>query len=377
MKRNVFIYITILIILTIIILYSTRLIGDPCNFSKSIYYLRVLLIIITFPVLLKIVHLIIKSGLKDRYKRYLLTVSSIVMLFLLFEAIFMFVSRSFGTSYPLADQNWVRKYWKPINSFGYRDAEVDVKLAKSKNNILVIGSSYVAGDGIRNTEDRFSGRLQKKISDNYQVYNLGYCGSDALDEYNRLLEFPVKPDILILSHTTKSINGAVERSKLQTPEYYKVDEGLNAVSAFLIQNSYLLNYVFWKYYGTKKLFPQYIEDIEHNAVFFYLQEEILSRHLLNLDRFIQYCNQKAIPLIVVSFPALNNGIAFTKMIVNNPIENFFNERGVIYISVYDLVKDLPESKRTINSNDSHPSVLVNKIIAEELYKTLVENNIVK
>ena len=120
----------------------------------------------------------------------------------------------------------------------------------------------------------------------------------------------------------------------------------------------------------------YMEDIENNPVFFYLQKDLLAMHLADLDKFISFCNKANIPLIVVSFPALNEGIAFTKMIVNNPIEEYFEKRNITAISVYDLVKDLPSEQRTVNSNDSHPSALVHKIIAAKLLKNITNREFV-
>ena len=46
------------------------------------------------------------------------------------------------------------KYWKPINSYGYRDIE-HVNL-KEKKLPFVVGDSFVAGHGIKNYKDLFS-----------------------------------------------------------------------------------------------------------------------------------------------------------------------------------------------------------------------------
>ena len=70
-----------------------------------------------------------------------------------------------GFSYTLASQKRLAEYWKPINSFGYRDIEHDLSSLGSKKILFVVGDSFVAGQGIDNPRDRFSDVLAAQLGD--------------------------------------------------------------------------------------------------------------------------------------------------------------------------------------------------------------------
>ncbi len=214
------------------------------------------------------------------------------------------------------------------------------------------------------------------VPDSYLVHNLGLCGSEAIDAFKRLNEYPAKPDILVFAHTTKSIKGVGGKNSNNSMKNYGIDQELNIIFRFIIRNSYLANYLFWKFYAPAKLQERYLSDLENNPVFLYLQREKISAHLNNLQKFINYSEDNNIPLIVISFTAMNNSIAFSNVIVANPIERYFAQKNIPVISVYDLVKDIPYTERTINSSDAHPGIIVHHLIAEKLFETLKENHLI-
>jgi len=325
---------------------------------------------------IRLIHKAITSPFPEKIKKYVILLLSLVLLFWGGDLGFMFIARSFGTSSPLADQNWTRRYWKPINSYGYRAKPINSEETKDKKNILILGSSYTAGDGINHIKDRYSNKLQKMVPDSYLVHNLGLCGSEAIDAFKRLNEYPAKPDILVFAHTTKSIKGVGGKNSNDSMKNYGIDQELNIIFRFIIRNSYLANYLFWKFYAPAKLQEKYLSDLENNPVFLYLQREKISTHLNNLQKFINYSEDNNILLIVISFTAMNNSIAFSNVIVANPIERYFAQKGIPVISVYDLVKDIPYTERTINSSDAHPGIIVHHLIAEKLFETLKENHLI-
>lgn len=374
--KNSFLYIAFFLFTGCLSFVCTQFIGAPEDFSRTFFYSRVLLVVITLLLTVKLIHKVITSSFSEKAKNYLIIILSLVLLFWGGDLGFMFVARSFGASYPLADQNWMRRYWKPLNSYGYRAMPINFEEAKRKKNILIVGSSYTAGDGINHIKDRYSNRLQKMLSDSYLVHNLGLCGSEAIDAFKRLNEYPAKPDILVFAHTTKSIKGVNGKNAHNSIKNYRIDQELNTLIRFVIKNSYLANYLFWKFYAPAKLQEIYLNDLENNPVFLYLQREKISAHLNNLQKFINYSEDNNIPLIVISFTAMNNSIAFSNVIVANPIERYFAQKNIPVVSVYDLVKDIPYTERTINSSDAHPGIIVHHLIAEKLFETLEENHLI-
>ena len=113
---------------------------------------------------------------------------SIFVIFILLEAIFMFIPRSDSVDFTLASNLWYQKYWKPINSLGFRDNEPD------NNNpvILFVGDSYTMGAGLKSVDDRFSnivGRELNKKGLKYTIINIGKLGLDSRDEYDAMINF--------------------------------------------------------------------------------------------------------------------------------------------------------------------------------------------
>jgi len=348
------------------------MIGDAYSFNQFFFGLRLFLGITTVMLSIKIAHLVIISQIAERTKKCLILLTSLALIFWIADVAFMFVSRSFSTSYPLADQNWTREYWNPINSLGYRAAEIDKKASLNKINVLVVGSSYTAGDGIDKIEDRFSDKLNALLPDNYAVLNLGDCGSEAIDAFSRMNEYPIKPDIIVFSHTTKSIKGIANKKKSIEDKKYNLAARLGAIGNFLVGSSYLANYVFWKAYAPMAMRDLYLEDIDHNPIFLYLQRDKLEEHMANLQKFVAKSSNDEIPLITVIFPAMNSSIGFTKTIVTDPVKQFFEERNVEVVDVYDLVKAIDPDDRVVNSNDAHPSVLVHDVVATALYESITK-----
>ena len=89
---------------------------------------------------------------------------------------------------------------------GYRDSEP--KSENEKPNVLIIGDSFVAGHGIK-YEEMFSNILKNKLKEEYNIFNLGVCGSHTDREFDSLLNYPIKADIIILGYYHNDIESAM------------------------------------------------------------------------------------------------------------------------------------------------------------------------
>ena len=50
---------------------------------------------------------------------------SFFILFIVLETVFMFIPRSHSADFTLASRLWYARYWKPVNTLGFRDREPD------------------------------------------------------------------------------------------------------------------------------------------------------------------------------------------------------------------------------------------------------------
>ncbi|MBL4665420.1 MAG: SGNH/GDSL hydrolase family protein [Nitrospinaceae bacterium] len=348
--------------------------------------IRLSYIALVILVLLKLLHISIKSDFSEVKKKLLLSSISILSLFFLMEGIFMYVPKSHGAGGKdcLSARLWFSKYWE-INSLGYRDEEIDPNDI-NKINIMIIGDSFVAGHGIKDPSKRFSNILQGKLSNQHRVYNLGLNGADTQAEYSKLLQFPKKPNLIILVHHPNDINRVPKQAAALLSPYSVIKLYASAMAAFvdisLVDNSYFLNYFYWKFNPVASLDSEVsVAGKEHfeseggknEELAAYLNESMFTQHVQNLYQFVLLSREESIPLAVVLFPETwDETIDFSGAFANKPIEAFMQREGIPVLDLYSTVKSIPIKERIVNNNDAHPSELTHLKVAEALHDFLIK-----
>ncbi len=339
------------------IFYSIKLVDSAG--IKVTFLVRTILIFIQFVLVFRLFFIVVKKQnmLIDTHRNGLTLLFTIIVIFLALELIFMFFPQSHAFHGTLASRVWRQYYWKPINRLKYRDREIIYD--NKRRNILIVGDSLTAGDGIKNVKDRLSDLLGKELAGaGFNIYNLGQDGADTRSEYINLMAYPVRPDIVILQYFGNDINCPAGKSSIASYS------DLNIAIRYLVKFSFFFNYVYWKFPH-----PGY-ENYFTNLSSCYRNRVVYEQHLSDLAKFIDYCKEREISLIVVIFPFLND-IELSR-VYTEPIGSFFDDNKICVLKVADLVKDLPMEKRIVNVNDPHPSRLVNKLIADELHKIIIK-----
>lgn len=309
----------------------------------------------------------IKQGKKSRsiIMKILLFICYLLIIFFIAEALFMFIPISHGVGYTLAAQLWVKKYWKPINQFNFRDYEIDTSIT-AKRKIFVLGDSFVAGQGLKSVENRFSNIVSKRLPKRYYVVNMGINGVDTLREKEILNSFPYKPDILILVYSPNDIGDRAIANGNRFEGFVPYAD-LNPLLKLLVQKSYFLNFVYWQ-------FPH--EDCRNYINFLkksYSSKSIFNAHLHDLTYFINYSKDNKIPLYVIIFPYFNFKLSQEQQEYLGKIADLFVSQQIETIVVSDLIKNIPFKKLIVNKMDIHPNELANKIVADELLKQISRN----
>ena len=279
---------------------------------------------------------------------------------ILLEGAFMFVPQSHSVGYTLASQNWSRYFWQ-TNSLGYRDkplSEIDQK----KPRILILGDSFTAGHGIRDPDQTYVGRLRKMIGGQFEVLNLGRNGADPRTELSDLNDYPYKPDILILQYYGNDIQTVVKNSDIVFNGFTPYTD-LGPLSKFLVKQSYLLNYLYWRLpRGDTKPYIEFLKKA-------YTHPETMQTHLADLGRFVKYSIDCKVPLLAVMFPFMAD-IEGSSLFME-PVGEYFSDQNVPVINVIEILQDLPLSKRVVNLNDPHPSTTVHRRVAEAIVARLL------
>ncbi|KAA0991566.1 SGNH/GDSL hydrolase family protein [Dyadobacter aurulentus] len=303
---------------------------------------------------------IVKSSRKGIAANILTIVSTLGIVLILLEILFMYIPQSHEGVLSKASQIWWQKYWGPINSLGFRDKPILDD--KGKKIILVIGDSFAAGHGLKSVDERFSNILERRLgADRYSIYNLGVSGADTRDEVKRLNEFPLKPDIVILQYFPNDIEKAAKEKGLSlsgTEPYADVRGMLSGI----IGRFYLPNFIYWQLpHASFSTFEQFVQKA-------YTDTTILNAHLQDLSGLIAYQDSTKTKMYAVFIPFLfqidkSNG--YTK-----PVENYLAVNGVELVSISGGIAQIPANQRSVGKNDGHASAAVNVLIAERLYKSM-------
>jgi hypothetical protein len=301
-----------------------------------------------------------------------IVVFSLLVVFIVLEAAFMFIPRSHGSHYSLAAKLWLAKYWKPINSYGFRDKEP----RNSKNVIFFVGDSFTAGHGLKSINDRFPNIVERELLKKgipCSVVNIAENGDDTLTEFRRLNNFyylsKIKPTMIVLQYFGNDIEEIAQQNGIAF-EGFHPPKDMNSFLLFVGSGSYLVNYIYWLYPREKfgQPYINFLKRAYHNDIVF-------GQHKENLMNFIHYARQNSIPLIVVVFPFIQDLEMSDEMYVND-IVRFFEYHHVPTINVSPLIKDIPLKQRIINANDAHASLLVHQIVAKEILKVIDENKLI-
>jgi hypothetical protein len=353
-----------LIIIVLLILVFILPLFYPAGIAV---YLRLLLLILILIESLKLFKVIFIDTKVNKIILNAATVLlSIFVIFILLEAIFMFIPRSHSADYTLASRLWYAKYWKPINSLGFRDNEPD------NNNpvILFVGDSFTAGHGLKSVEDRFSNIVGKELNKKgkkYTVTNIGKPNLDSRNEYDVMRDFiymtRIKPEKIILQYCGNDIEGVAMNNGLIFSGF-KPPQDINKFLILIGSGSYLFNYLYF-------LSPREYLGISYITYLTtaYKDDNILSKHKDDLKLFVDYSRKNSIQLIVVVFPFLTD-LEMSDSMYLNDIVNFFQANKISVINVSQLAKDIPVTERIVNINDTHASKKLNKIVAHEILKKL-------
>jgi len=273
------------------------------------------------------------------------------------------VIQSNGIEVTLSSQKWLKTYWKPINSFGFRDYEHPDDSIRGKKTVFVIGDSFVAGVGIKNIDQRFSNIIGRNLGNAYIVFNIADRGWNTDTELEALMYAPFKPDTVILSYYINDIAGAARNLNTESPEvqeYYDINRN-NSLFHVIRKSSFFIDFVFWRLYPlTMENHSGWLQWIRN----VYANQAIWDAHRLELKTFIGHCRANNIKLLVVIFPNLADVPGST--VITSKVSKVFTDEGIHTLDLSEHFAQENKSRLMVNSTDAHPSLYVHAYVAERL-----------
>ena len=310
--------------------------------------------------------LLVRLEGRERLRNAGLACASALGVLLVLEIGFSQVPRSHGVGYTLAARLWAPNL-RPLNAYGYRDAEYTPQRAARPHKLVVVGDSFAEGGGVSDVRDRFANVLASLLPSDHEVFVLAQGGVDTADEYRFLERFPWTPQTIVLSYYANDIEGRAQEHGLSLPAFTPYAD-VPALAVHLVRRSYLLNYAYW-------LFPHQDTDAYRRfLVQAYSDEAILAAHLADLDRFPAFAREHQARLVVVLFPFMND-VAGSRFFLDR-IQEHLEGQGVPVLNVASLVQGLPVRSLVVNSQDPHAGVAVHHLVGRKLYELLVAHQAV-
>lgn len=305
--------------------------------------------------------------------------TSLLMLFLLLELVFMFVPQTQDVyRMGLANKVWNLYYREPENEKRFRDKPLAGRMETKKDIILFLGDSYTHGVGIRHSRERFPDQVYAQMdSSKFEAFNLGRGNTDTRDEYLRLVDFGLKPDYLILQYYHNDIEkvGATYGyfNSSQTGYKSKKPSVLKKVAMFLgfipVECSFFLNYTAFNSAGF--FFKKSGNDYKECLTKAYSDTSCVQEHLRDVEAIIRYSEKNQVKLYVLFIPDARD-IDFTQGLFDRHIIPYLKTRGVPYITLDKPFRKHKASELIINPLNAHTNPFANAIIAEQILDSIPE-----
>lgn len=304
-------------------------------------------------------------------KKLSISCLAVIFIFFILEIFFrFFVVESNNIQFSLSAKRWIKKYHKPINSFGYRDIEHPLDTLNKKSTVFVVGDSFVDGAGIKNYKDRFSGVLQDKLGDDWIVVNIARGGWYTADEYKAVISYPHKPNFIVLSYCCNDIDGPARECGLigRSPQEKYLDH-MPGFLKFIGDKSYFLNYFIYNVYLRNKFIDKffvkggshwYLNNLKekYSNDCAWRQQERLFKNI------IDYAKNSNIKLVVLIFPTLRN--VYDSKEFTSKVADFMKANNVVNLDLTERLYGRNKWDLVVSSLDSHPSLKLHREIGELL-----------
>lgn len=363
-KNSALLNVWVFLFLLGIVLCTNRIYAMQFRWLRVLIYLGLLL------QMLKSYHLLV---VKPEAKGWKMRIPTMFLplfgLFILSEIGFMFVAKPHG-SYPdsLAQINWNLRYWEN-NEDGYRDKPFSRQ--GNKKAVMVMGDSFTAGSGVKDPADRFTDLLESNpaFKDQAVFWNLGQPGSNTPQEFRRIKESGLDPDVILMSYCLNDIHDAAKEAGVElawNPAGSRIPGPLMP----LMHYSHTFNY-FFGIYGMGFTQMDYFGWLEGC----FTNPEVLKYHHADLDEILNYARERNIKMAAIVFPLMQAPEPSVK--ITGIVSDYFRSRNVPVVDLGPELSQYPADSLWVRALDPHPNEFVNARAAVALEKLFLENAILQ
>jgi hypothetical protein len=272
-----------------------------------------------------------------------------------------------GLGYTKINQRWFERHWQ-LNPAEFRDdINYSLKPPPEQRRITFLGDSFTAGHGIKEVGDRFANRIRKAHPE-WEIHVLAQPGFDTGDELKQLEESLgqyYQLDQVVLVYC---LNDVVDMFPEWAQAVFRMKTRA-AQSGWLIQNSYLVNTLYYRFFaprdaGVKRYFD-FIAEGYRGAHW-----EQQQQRLKALRDQVQSHDGR---LLVVTFPLFQGlGPPYAYQSLHDQLNQCWRTLGVPHLDLLSLYRDVPQNKLIVNRNDPHPNEYAQALAAEAIGKFIKE-----
>lgn len=258
----------------------------------------------------------------------------------------------------LGSKHTHHKFDYTVNKDGFRN-RIDFASPRpnsEKRRIMLLGDSFVFGLYLPESAT-LSSILGRKLGEDYEVFNLGVSGwgiDQMLLAYKKFRDL-IRPDIVILVYIDNDLHRAMQA--------YRRYEGVNKPS-FGVKASRLTLREASK--------PAMLERLTHqslvlNKLFrrFHIRPKLVHLSKAIFSELMVLTTQRGEQLIILRYP-LKDQIEEKKRPAHLDLNDFFEDKPVIYVDPYESMLGWPERVQFYLSHDAHPARLGNEFVADHI-----------
>lgn len=260
------------------------------------------------------------------------------------------------------------------NSLGLRNEEVQFGKQETTFRLLVLGDSFIWGDGLKQNElisSKIASQLDKKDPRNVEVINGGIGGFNTKDEYNQLVRlFPYyEPDLVILFFFTNDVlatdtSNQITNWKVNLNDFLRENSAFYSFLYYSIKNFLSLNS------GAPSLFlPSDYFDIDDSKPGW-----------VNFKKYFRliksFCAQNNTLLLFVIIPTLTNlDSNYPYIDIQNKVTAFVSSLNTKVYDLFPTFSNYPASELWVSSHNKHWNDKATSLAAKELSDFIIANKL--
>lgn len=303
----------------------------------------------------------------SRWSGALVTLTTVVIVLIAAESYLrLFYITTDGYGFTAMNYHWYKNfYWGRVNSLGYRDYEP--LPGDDLTRIAIVGDSFAMGHGINDIDQTFPQLLHQRLGAGFDVNLVAQSGWDSDVELHYLKEYPLRPDVVVLSYYLNDIDHLLEDPALNPDAVFDFPQ--DPALYWVVLNFFVPNYV---YYNVMQFTsPARNTDFTARLIDAHLDDDLWAAQAWHLNEMTEWAAQNEIELLVLLWPhmvAVERSVPATVR-----VRDFFAERDVPVVDMTPLLIDEDPRAMIVNRFDAHPGVPAQHLAAEALYAALAEH----